>query len=130
MRKIFLISPYLVDPDFPKKKGIVKRLCRRNRYIFLLAEDEVTHESLDAAKTVDLFASVDYFIADLSFERPSCYFEVGFLQSRAATIFLIAKVGTPVHQLLNAESVCYYDDLDSYSAIIEKIFEDLITKHT
>lgn len=58
---------------------------------------------------------------DLSFERPSCYYEVGYLQALNKTVHLICKSGTSMHQVLNRENLITYSDLDNYRLTIEKI---------
>ena len=59
---------------------------------------------------------------ELSFERPSCYYEVGYLQALInKTVNLICKTGTSMHKVLNRENLMTYSDLDNYRLTIEKI---------
>ena len=81
MKKLFLITPYNIDSDFEIKKKIISEICQSNNIELYLAENELIHKSLDANETIELFKIMDYFIADISYQRPSCYFEIGYLQA-------------------------------------------------
>jgi hypothetical protein len=52
----------------------------------------------------------EFVLADLSLERPSCYFELGLAEA-ANAFFLVAAAGTPIHQVGNAGKVVFYSDM-------------------
>lgn len=119
--KVFLVSPYKIDNDFLKKKSIIKSIFLENEIELLLAEDSKTNESLSVKATIELFNQSDYFIIDLSLERPSCYYELGYLQAQNKKIFMIARSDETIHQLLNRDEIMFFSDLNEYERLIKKI---------
>lgn len=117
--------PYKIDKNFSQKKQILIRNCEIYNFKLYLAEDQESARSLDAQKTIELLNMADYYLADLTFERPSCYYELGYLQSKQKNGFLIAKVKTHIHQLLDNEKVRYYKDSREYEALITDIFSQI-----
>ena len=123
MKKAFFIAPYRIDLEYLAKKNIVANLCVSNNLEFLIAEDIQTGNSLNAKDTLKLLNECDFAIADLSFERPSCYYEVGYLQALNKTVHLICKSNTTVHQVLQVENLITYSNLDDYRLAIEKVLK-------
>lgn len=118
--KFFLITAYSIDPDYKAKRNIIEHILSEFGWQLMLAEDEKSKGSLSAEKTIELFNNCDYFIADLSFERPSCYYEIGYLQALHKEIFLISRDSENIHQLINRAQIEFYNDLDEYKKLIEK----------
>ena len=116
---VFLITPYKVDKYFENKKSIAKEAFNKYDIDLALAEDNEISLSVD--KTIELFQKSDFFIADLSLERPSCYYELGYLQALKKSIFIISKRNEKIHQMLGRDSILFYDDLNGYKEIMEKI---------
>lgn len=123
MKQLFLIAPYTIDADYIEKRQIVKEICEAYAIRFSTAEEYKTEDILSTEKTIAQFENIDFFIADLSFERPSCYYEVGYIQAIKKKTFLIAQKGTIIHQVIG--EVLYYTNLNEYRVMIEKIFEEL-----
>lgn len=116
---LFVITPYKSDILYEKKKTIVTNLSISkgiNTYYYT-SYNNISDSKIDTK----LYKNSDFFIADLSYERPSCYFEIGYVQALNKPIFLIAKKFTVIHQLENKESIRLYDDLLSYSKLIDSI---------
>lgn len=117
--KVFIITPHAADPDFAAKQRIVLGVARDLGITVLYAEPSAG--VLDANKSIKRLRSAGACIADLSYERPSCYFEVGYAQSLGAPVRLIALAGTPIHQVLGKQSVQFFDDLSGYQALVSEI---------
>ena len=58
--------------------------------------------------------------SDLSFERPSCYFELGMAQAVAPRCSLIAERGTTIHQ--HSGTVSFYAGLEEYRQLIHRLY--------
>jgi hypothetical protein len=58
-------------------------------------------------------------IADLSLERPSCYYELGVALGVGLPTVVVAAAGTPIHQTADRASVAFYDSLDGLGKILE-----------
>jgi hypothetical protein len=51
-------------------------------------------------------------LADLSLERPSCYYELGVVHGTGLPVAVVAEVGTMIHQTADRWSLSYYDSFD------------------
>jgi nucleoside 2-deoxyribosyltransferase len=122
MKKFFLITPYINDNEFSQKKEIVKALSVINGFEFNIAEEVKIDDKLSIELTLTLITESNFCIADLSYERPSCYFEVGYLQALNKKVYLIARDNTIIHQVLNPETIKYYANIDAYKVLVEDIF--------
>lgn len=75
---------------------------------------------LGATKTAMLSASL--IVVDLSYERPSCYYELGVREAVGARLLLVARVGTTVHQTSLREQVNFFSDpVEVASAVLRAI---------
>lgn len=121
MRTLLLITPYQMDAQYSAKKAIVKNICEESNLAFITAEDISTGSGLSAEETIDFLRKCSFAIADLSFERPSCYYEVGYLQSLSKSVYLVATNYTIIHQVLNRDNLQFYNNLEEYKTLIAKI---------
>jgi hypothetical protein len=114
----FVITPHRYDIMFEEKKSIVEQISSVYYIKAFYASVTTPDGTFDMEKTMELFEYVDFFIADLSYERPSCYFEVGVAQLTEKTVHLMAVSGTDIHQVFNRNQVRFYRDLDEYKDLI------------
>jgi hypothetical protein len=91
------------------------------RYQFFFPLERYKSFSLDSARS-DL-RNAALVIADLSLERPSCYFELGVAQALDVPVQMIAASGTRIHQTATAGTVIFYADLDQYAFVIGRALE-------
>lgn len=116
-----MIVPHVFDPSFTDKRRVVERISSVLGIDVFYAPYQLPSGEFDINKTIEILKKVDFFVADLSYERPSCYFEVGFVQAMNKPIDLIAIDGTIIHQALNRDKVKYYAQLHDYEKLIESI---------
>jgi nucleoside 2-deoxyribosyltransferase len=128
MKNVFMISPYTIDFLYYKKKEAVDILSKKYDVNFIRAEDNTTGRSLNAEETAVLLHQCSYAIADLSYERPSCYYEVGYLQAIKKPVYLISATNVPLHQALGIGNVMLYDSLNDYEKTIENIIINILEK--
>lgn len=69
----------------------------------------------------DLKASL-FVVADLSLERPSCYYELGIAEALGKKVYIIAQTGTVIHQTVNRKDTQFYNDTTQLKIIVDKIF--------
>lgn len=120
---LFVITPYQSDPLYEIKKAIVLNLSKANGLDAYYASNYLIDGKLDIDRSIELYKNADFFIADLSYERPSCYFEVGYVQAMNKHVFLIARKSTVIHQVQNKDTIRLYNDLSSYSELITSILK-------
>lgn len=73
-----------------------------------------------------LLSECEFALIDLSHERPSCYYEMGFIDALGVRSALIAETGTKIHQYDPNKPIQYYDGIDGYRQLVEKILSDQI----
>jgi len=71
-----------------------------------------------SAQTMAKMQDADILVADLSLERPSCYYELGVAQALGHPIFLVAAAGTPIHQVANRRQIHFYEDIQELSILM------------
>lgn len=111
-----MVMPIRADPNFDaKRKAILDILGERA----IVPDTQTSHREavFDIGLATESFKSVALVIADLSFERPSCYFEIGMVQALGIPCFLIAEDGTQIHQ--HSGEVYFYKDIDGFQRLIE-----------
>jgi hypothetical protein len=118
---IYVIAPVGSDPEYPIKRDIIERLSVEFALQFFFPLDHYQTFSIASARS-DL-RSAKLIIADLSLERPSCYFELGIAQGLDIPVQQIARADTPIHQTANRRDVRYYADLSEY----EMLFRSFIS---
>ncbi len=119
--KIFVVAPHKSDPNFEIKRTILLSIAVETKTDILFAKDENTDRNTE--ESLALLVSSDFVIADLSFERPSCYFEVGFAQAKDKKVFLIAITNTTIYQVKSKSEVRFYNNLDDYEKIVIEILK-------
>jgi nucleoside 2-deoxyribosyltransferase len=64
----------------------------------------------------------EFVLADLSFERPSCYYELGLAEALGKPVYLIAKEGTDIHQTASRRLVSFYKNNVELVGLLHDIF--------
>ena len=71
----------------------------------------------------------DTVLVDLSGERPSCYFELGFAEALDIPIRLFAFEGTPIHQTGHREAVSFYRSFNHLEDLIALTFDENVVEN-
>ena len=120
---IFYIAPHYFDSGFDAKYQILKRIASKYN-VNILKGIKKNKGAFDINKTMQLYEKADCFIADLSFERPSCYYEVGYVQGLGKLVKLIAFANTHIHQVKG--EVKSYASIDEYEQLIGSLISELV----
>ena len=63
-------------------------------------------------------------IADLSFGRPSCYYELGVVEGIGKKVHLLAIENTEIHQCSGRREVHFYRDIPDLIRIVVRLLGD------
>lgn len=117
MSYIYYISPVGADTEYGAKRDVLNDISKELGVEWFFPLDRYTSFTVPAALE-DLRAAA-LVVADLSLERPSCYFELGLAQALGVPLSLIAKEGTVLHQAGGTDGVVTYQDLRSYRSAVK-----------
>lgn len=116
MIRVYYISPVGADADYAKKRAALAAVGHSMKVEFVFPQGHGNAFVLE-----DMLAAMsacDCVVADLSLERPSCYFEVGLAQASGKRVALIASDGTTLHQAAGAARTITYGDMPSFQAAV------------
>src|SRR6478736_2045340 len=110
---VYLIMPVGSDPDFTLKRSLLERVFAQNDLSGYIPPENAENLIFEPDVAVAEMKKAHVIIADLTLERPSCYFEVGLAQGAQLDVHLIASEGTPVHLVGRRDGVTFYDSNDN-----------------
>lgn len=125
MGYFYVICPVGSDATFPQKKLILEEVGHNHELapFFPLEHLEHRQEFLNSVALARMRAAT-FVLADLSLERPSCYFELGLAQAAGAAVRIIATLGTPIHQVGEGHQVAYYSGLEEYRSCVNRVLDE------
>lgn len=124
MRKYaYIIMPVQSDLSYPVRRAAIESALDELGMEGHFPLDVVTIEGeFDLQQTLGEFEGATLVIADLSLQRPSCYYELGLAQALGRTTLLIAEEGTDVHQAFGRNGVLFYKSpADLTSHLVEAV---------
>ncbi len=113
---LLLIAPVRADADFARKMTVVRKLCSARGLNSRLPSTDPMSFNLTAELAV--IRNAQCIIADLSYGRPSCYYELGLVEASHRRAALIAEAGTKIFQHAEHGPVAYFDDFEGYAAVV------------
>jgi len=117
----YVIMPVGADEQFADKRSILKKVAEREGVTPYFPFDRTTNITFDKDKTLSLMKDSDFVLADLSMERPSCYFELGLAQALGKEVYLIAQENTDIHQAHGRRLTHFYKDLSGYEQVVASV---------
>ncbi|MEM7395785.1 MAG: hypothetical protein AAF492_25920 [Verrucomicrobiota bacterium] len=116
MERVLVIMPLGKDQAVISKRRVLSDLFGDS--IWLPEINEAVDPAFDLKSTIARLGDVCFVIADLSYERPSCYYELGIVQGLGIPTFLIAKKDTVLHQ--HHGRVHRYGGIEEYKKIVRR----------
>ncbi len=116
-----------IDPQAPELddvKDTIKAVFKRFG-IEAVRSDEIEHSDVITELVLQEIASSEFLIADLSHERPSVYYEIGYGHALKRRVILYRKKGTRLHFDLAGHNCPEYENLADLRQKLTKRLESL-----
>lgn len=119
-----VIMPIGSNPKAIEKQKIICDISKKTdfkpRFPIYTTEDPVFNLQL-ALRDIK---NSEFVLVDLSFERPSCYYELGLAEALGKPVYLIALIGTNIHQTASRRLVRFYDKNADYIRLVREVIID------
>ena len=124
----YVIMPIGADPDYQQKMKIIKASSLNSGVAVHFPDYCPTKPEFDLQSTLRDLELSNFVLADLSQERPSCYYELGIAQAIGKNIYIVAVEGTPIHQAHGRDHVIYYKNLKELGTLVSGILDSELRK--
>ena len=121
--EVFVVMPMSPVEAVPKRAAIAGAL-KRGGWSARFPSYDPQAPICDLPETLEQMKEAALVLADLSQERPSCYYELGLAEALGRPVYLIAQEGTPLHQSTLRLQVKFFRDVKHLCEILEHDFSD------
>jgi hypothetical protein len=129
---VFVIMPVGSDSAYDERRARIDAAVRSLGMLPYHPLDHRHHnDDMSADEIRDEVRGCVVALADLSLERPSCYYELGVVHGTGLPVAVVAEVGTMIHQTADRWSLSYYDsfdDLDSQVRAVLRPYAPALTR--
>jgi nucleoside 2-deoxyribosyltransferase len=115
---VHVIMPVGSDPRHRAKQEAIRRGIEAAGFRPEFPAYSMDNPHFEPAPFATKLRGADAVLADLTGERPSCYFEIGFAQALGRPVYLIAEKGTDIHQTAFRDRARFYANLDELQRVV------------
>jgi len=124
-RYSFFVCPFEVEDVDHNYEFVIKPIIEKYQFKIERA-DEIAHTEKITDVIIDAINKSRFVVADLSEERPNCYYEVGYAHARSKSVIILAREGTERHFDLSAHKWIYWKDYKDLKPKFEKEIEGIL----
>jgi hypothetical protein len=120
----FIMMP--IDPQNPELDDIydVYKECFSKFGINAIRANDIEHEDIITKKIIEEIKTSEFLVGDLTNERPSVYYEIGYAHSLGRRVIMYRKKNTSIHFDLAAYNCPEYKNMKELKKILLKRLED------
>ncbi|MGY0638967.1 MAG: hypothetical protein ACW7DW_18715 [Paraglaciecola chathamensis] len=120
----FIMMP--IDKDTPDNEDIygAYKECFSKYGIKAIRADEIEHEDVITKRIIEEIQTSEFLVGDLTNERPSVYYEIGYAHALGRRVILYRRSGTSIHFDLAAYNCPEYKNITELKSILMKRLEE------
>lgn len=107
---------YVIKPTVEKYQYKIQRV------------DEISHTGLITTEILNAISKSDFIVADLTNEKPNCYYEIGFAHALGKSVIILAKEGTKQHFDISGYKWIFWKDYKDLKIKFEKELNELLNR--
>lgn len=119
--------PICSDVQSEQKKDVISKAAKDNNLTAVFPHYNKDAEIFDLSSMLKSLRKMLFVVVDLSLERPSCYYELGIVESLGIKTFIFAQKGTDIHQTTYRSRVIFYNDLEDFEKLMNRSFSEEIS---
>lgn len=123
----FFVCPFNDEEIDHNYEYVIKPVVEKHQYKIQRA-DEISSTNLITTEILNAISRSDFVVADLTYEKPNCYYEVGFAHSLGRPVIIIAKEGTERHFDIAGYKWNYWKDYKDLKKTFEKELEGVLNR--
>lgn len=123
----FFICPFDDEEIDHNYEYVIKPMVEKHQYKIQRA-DEISHTNLITTEILNAISRSDFIVADLTHEKPNCYYEIGFAHSLGRPVIILAKEGTNRHFDISGYRWNYWKDYKDLKTKLEKELDELLKR--
>lgn len=125
--KLQIVLPVRSDPHFKFKRLMWLDVARSSGHEIVMP-DGTPPGAFDLERALEVLNTVQLVVADLTFERPSCYYELGLAQALGLPAVVLNRADCAKHQHAPVVAQYSYEDLSDYAGVVKQILTALPPK--
>jgi len=124
-RYSFFICPF-DNPDVDHNYEYVIQPIVKQYQFTMQRADEIAHTGTITDAIISAINRSRFIVADLSDERPNCYYEVGYAHALRKPIIILTKVSTPRHFDISTYKWNYWTDYKDLKPVFEREVDAIV----
>ncbi|WP_145912278.1 hypothetical protein [Alloalcanivorax xenomutans] len=119
----FIMMP--INGNDPQNEDIYAAYkdCLARFGIVAVRADEIEHEDVITNRIIEEIKTSEFLVGDLTNERPSVYYEIGYAHALGRRVILYRKIGTSIHFDLAAYNCPEYKNISELKRMLMKRLE-------
>jgi hypothetical protein len=120
----FIMMP--IDKTNPENEDVygAYKECFSKFGVKAVRADEIEHEDVITKRIIEEIRTSEFLVGDLTNERPSVYYEIGYAHSHGKRVIMYRKAGTSIHFDLAAYNCPEYKNITELKSILMKRLEE------